>query len=80
MNQDTDPRARKVWLEALRKLTPSEKLRLVFEMNDFMHNAAVRQIQRQQPGISELDTLRELASRRYGSELAERVYPRKNAE
>ena len=41
-----------------------------------MHHAAVRQIQKQYPGISELDMLRELATRRYGRELAERVYPR----
>ena len=76
MHQDTGPRAREVWLEALRKLTPGEKLRLVFERIDFMHHAAVRQIQKQYPGISELDMLRELATRRYGRELAERVYPR----
>ena len=80
MKQDTGPRAMEVWLEALRKLTPGEKLQLVFEMIDFMHHAAVRQIQKQYPGIRELDMLRELATRRYGSELAERAYPRATTE
>ena len=78
--QDTDPRIREVWLEALRKITPGDKLRLVFEMNEFMHNAVIAQIRKQHPGISEWDMLRELARRRYGSELAERVYPRCGSE
>ena len=76
---DTHPRAMEVWLEALRALTPGEKLRLVFELNGFMHNAAVRQIRNQYPGIADYDMLRELASRRYGQELAERAYPRPQA-
>jgi hypothetical protein len=73
---DTDPRAMEVWLEALRRLTPGEKLKLVFEMMDFMHQAAIRQIQKEHPGIAERDMLRMIAARRYGQELADRVYPR----
>lgn len=76
---DTDPQAMKAWIEALRKLTPSDKVRLVFEMIECAHELAVRQIREQYPGISERDMLRELCTRRYGSELAERAYPRDGA-
>lgn len=73
---DTDPQAMQVWLEALRRLTPGEKMRLVLEMIEFTHQLALRQIREQHPGISERDMLRELATRRYGRDLAERAYPR----
>jgi hypothetical protein len=72
---DTDPEAMEVWLGALRRLTPGEKMRLVLEMIEFGHQLAVRQIREERPGISEHDMLRELATRRYGRELAERAYP-----
>ena len=73
---DTDPQAMEVWLDALRRLTPGEKLRLVLEMIEFTHQLALRQIRAEHPGIGERDMLRELAARRYGRELAERAYPR----
>ena len=73
---DTDPQAMQVWLDALRRLTPGEKMRLVLEMIEFTHQLALLQIREQHPGISERDMLRELAARRYGRELAERAYPR----
>lgn len=71
-----DPKARQAWIDALRALTPDQRLRLVFELIDFIHNAAVAQIRKEYPGIEEQDLLRELVTRRYGRELAERVYPR----
>ena len=71
-----DPKARQAWLEALRALTPERRLTLVLEMIGFMHHAAVGQIRLEHPGIGERDLLRELATRRYGRELAERAYPR----
>jgi hypothetical protein len=76
---DTDPQAIEVWLDALRRLTPGEKMRLVLEMIEFTHQLALRQIREECLGISERDMLRELATRRYGRELAERAYPRDSA-
>ncbi len=73
---DTDPHEMAVWIDAVRRLTASDKVRLVFEMIEFTHLLAIRQIKEQYPGISERDMLRELAARRYGTELAEEVYPR----
>lgn len=73
---DTDPTARRVWIEALRRLTPGEKIGLVFDMITFMHDVASRQIRREHPEYSEHDVLRELVARRYGRELAVRAYPR----
>lgn len=64
-----------VWLEALRRLTPRDKLRLVLEMIEFTHQLAVRQIRDEYPGITESDMLRALATPKYGRELAERAYP-----
>ena len=76
---DTDPRVMDVWVEYLRKLTPGDKFQLVMELNESMHLSAVMQIRKERPGISETDLLRELATRRYGRELAEKVYPRAQA-
>lgn len=76
---DTSPEAMKVWIEALRRLSPGRKLQLVLEQVDFMNALAMREIEREHPGISEYDALRELAARKYGRELAERAYPRKAA-
>ncbi len=44
-----------------------------------MNALAMKEIEREHPGISEYDALRELAARKYGRELAERAYPRKAA-
>ncbi|MFN7924183.1 MAG: hypothetical protein U0Q16_29040 [Bryobacteraceae bacterium] len=76
---DTDPVVTKVWLEALRKLTPGEKLGLVFGMMDFLHDVTARQIRAEHPEFSERDVLREIATRKYGSDLADRAYPRVKA-
>jgi hypothetical protein len=72
MTTDTDPRAMEVW----GRLSAGEKLRMIFEGIELTRQLAVRQIHEEFPGISERDMLRELATRRYGSELAERAYPR----
>ena len=77
---DTSPEAMKVWVEALRRLPPGRKTALVFEMVDFMTALALGDIRRSQPGISEYDALRELAARRYGRELAEKAYPKRERE
>lgn len=72
---DTDPAVMEVWLEALRKLTPGEKLGLVFGMMEFMHDLAARQIRAEHPEWTEWDVLREIAARKYGRELADQAYP-----
>lgn len=72
---DTDPEVMKVWIELLRKLTPGEKLARTFEMIEFMHSIALSQIRKEHPEYSERDVLREIATRRYGRELALEVYP-----
>lgn len=72
---DTSPEAMKVWIDALRRLPPGRKVEFVFEMIDFHASLAMKAIEREHPGISEYDALRELAARRYGRELAEKAYP-----
>lgn len=73
---DTSPEAMQVWIEALRRLPPGRKVELVFEQVEFIASLAMKSIERENPGISEYDALRELAARRYGRELAEKAYPR----
>ena len=60
-------------------LTSSAKLRFIFEMIELNHHIAVIEIREQYPGIIERDMLRELATRRYGGDLANQVYSRGNA-
>ena len=73
---DTDPKVMEAWIEMLRALPPGKKIEMVFGMIDFMHQTALRQIRKQYPEYSERDVLHELASRRYGSAIAQQVYPR----
>lgn len=72
---DTSPEAMRVWIDALRRLQPGRKVEYVFEMGDFHASPAMKPIERENPGISEYDALRELAARGYGRELAEKAYP-----
>lgn len=74
--EDTTPEAAQAQIEILRRLTPGEKFARVVELIDFMRDVAVREIRTKSPGIGEYDLLRELARRRYGSEVAERAYPK----
>ena len=73
---DTDPKVMKAWIEALRALSPGKKIQMVFGMIDFMHQTALRQIRKQHPEHSEREVLHELAVRRYGREVADRVFPK----
>lgn len=72
---DTDPAAMEAQLAALRKLTPGDKFALVLGMIEMLHDATARQIRAEHPEFDERDVLREIATRRYGRELAERAYP-----
>lgn len=72
---DTSPEMMEVWISLLRQLTPDQKISFVFEQIEFMGSLTLSDIRKKNPGISESAALRELATRRYGRELAERVYP-----
>lgn len=73
---DTDPKVMDAWIEALRALSPGKKIEMVFGMIDGMFQTSIQQIRREHPEFAEKDVLREIARRRYGSDLADLVYPR----
>ena len=72
---DTSPEMMEVWIGLMRELRPAQKLSVVFEQIDFMGEFALKDIRRQNPDISEVSALRELAARRYGRETANLVFP-----
>ena len=67
----------KVWVDVLRQIPPGRKTTLVFEMVEYVGPVMMDEIRRENPGINEYDALRELAAWRYGRELAENAYPRR---
>jgi hypothetical protein len=71
---DTDPRAAEVLLDLHRRMSPSDKVRAVFELPDMvlrLSEAGVRQIY---TAASDREVFLRAAARRLGAETVARVY------
>ena len=71
---DTDEKAFEVLFDLLRKKTPGEKLKMVFEMIEMGMRLDRERIRRQYPEASEREIFLRTAAFRLGPELAKRVY------
>ena len=79
MNDDTprtpvelerkDPELERILLEALRKMTPSEKLQKVNDMIEAMHILAMSDVRRRHPEATEYECQLRVASRRVPADL-----------
>jgi hypothetical protein len=70
---DTSPDAARYLLEAQRKRTPAERLRMVGELNALARRVAEAAIRCEHPAWSDLDVKAEMARRLLGPELAREV-------
>jgi hypothetical protein len=71
---DTSPRAREVYFQRLKEMTPSERLSVaaaLWEAGDSVQRAAAR---RQKPQAAEAEITFHIAVSRFGSELARKAY------
>jgi hypothetical protein len=71
---DTSPEAWQVWLDLVRKMTPSERLQRTFEYSAFVRNLAESTLRSKHPEASEREIFLRAARQRLGPELFERAY------
>ena len=74
MSNDTSPNARRVYLQRLAEMTPSERVRIgvgLWQAAQSMQWAAAR---RKYPDADEAELAFQIAVTRFGEELARRVY------
>ncbi len=70
---DTDDRARDAQLSAIRKLSPSERLRLAAEMSEDVRRISIEGERRRHPELTEAEARMAVFRRLWGAELATRV-------
>lgn len=68
------PRMREKYLEAVRGIPPSRKLKQVFEYSDLIRGLTIAGIRAERPGITDEELLDELRIRVLPRELRERAY------
>jgi len=71
---DTDPRALAVFIELQRRMTASEKLHAISDLNQFIFELGRSEIRRQNPGLSEHEILLRCAARHLNRETMIRAY------
>jgi hypothetical protein len=71
---DTDPKAMQVFLVRQRSMTPSEKIRAVFEQNELLRSMAEARERQLHPGASEREIFLRVAAHRLDRETMLRVY------
>ena len=71
---DTDPQAREVQLELIRKLPPWRKFQLVVELNEMTRLFMLAGIRSRHPEADETEVRRRLSDLLLGPELAAKVY------
>ncbi len=59
-HSDTHPEAERVRLETLRKMSGEERVKIVFQMSNFMRKMAVSRIRAEHPEWTEWEVKREL--------------------
>jgi hypothetical protein len=71
---DTHPKAEKVLIEGLRRMTPAQKWRQVREMNLLMDALVRGDVRRRHPHADEREVALRVASRRLPAELMRRAF------
>ena len=71
---DTDPRIERMRIELLRQMPPTEKLRIMVQLNQMARELIRSEISTRYPNASEADLRRLMLDRILGAELAEKVY------
>lgn len=71
---DTSPEAKRIQLDLIRRMTPSQRLTRFCELMDAVEGMQKAGIRRQHPNISDHEMLMRLALRRIGPELTKKVY------
>jgi hypothetical protein len=75
LTHDTSDAAERMQVELWRRMSPSEKLRLVAALNRAVEALALRGIRLRHPGASDHECMLRLAILKLGRRLACRVYP-----
>jgi hypothetical protein len=71
---DTDPRAAEVLLALHRRMTPSDKVRAVFDLTDMALRLAEAGVRQLYPAASDREVFLRAAARRLGAETVARMY------
>jgi hypothetical protein len=71
---DTHPEAMKVWIDLLRKKSPAEKLRMVFDMARFARSLSETGVRSVHPDADEREVFLRAAARRLDRDLMIRAY------
>ncbi len=71
---DTDPKAREVWIEALRRKSFGEKLAMIFEMNEMGMELTRRGVRMRHPEADEREVFLRAAAIRPGRDLMIRAF------
>ena len=71
---DTDPAARDIQLAALRRMSPGDKLRQVFELTDLVLSLSEAGVRRLYPAADDREIFLRAAARRLSRETVARVY------
>jgi len=72
--EDTDPKAREVYFDAIRKMSRGERVAKVFEMNKFVDALQRAGVRRMYPEADEREILLRVAARRLDRETMIRVF------
>jgi hypothetical protein len=72
--QDTDPKALEVFFRLQREMTPSQKINLVFELNETLMGSQMAEIRARHPEASGREVFLRMAARRLDRETMIRVY------
>jgi hypothetical protein len=75
LSADTTAEIEQRQIEAWRRLSPLERLRLVSETTRAVTNLALAEIRRRHPGASERECFLRLAAIRLGVNATRRIYP-----
>lgn len=71
---DTDPKALKVFIECQRKLTPGQKIQLVFDQNRFIHKLTEAHERRLHPDADDHEIFLRVIAHRLDRETMLRVH------
>jgi hypothetical protein len=77
MISETSPEIERIVLELRRRQSPGERLVATFELMNFVRTLELGVLRTNNPDASEEDLLFRLAEKRYGQELARRVFNRR---
>ena len=53
--RDTTPEAEKIWLDAIRRMPPADRLRQALAFSEAMHRVTLAGLRRMHPGKSDLE-------------------------